>query len=115
MSHAMSYPVTLKFGIPHGVACGFTLPALWDHVAATCPGSLEEIVTALGWQNVKDGGRELRGLLGRLGVPRILAETGMTADAALALVPSMFPEDRAGNQWPVCSVEEVRAILRASL
>ncbi|NMH59646.1 phosphonoacetaldehyde reductase [Alteromonas ponticola] len=28
LAHAMSYSLTLKYGIPHGLACSFTLPAL---------------------------------------------------------------------------------------
>lgn len=43
IAHAISYPLTLTHGIPHGLACSFTLPAImdqitergvWDQVAA---------------------------------------------------------------------------------
>lgn len=30
IAHAISYPLTLNCGIPHGLACGFTLPAILD-------------------------------------------------------------------------------------
>lgn len=26
IAHAISYPLTIRFGVPHGLACGFTLP-----------------------------------------------------------------------------------------
>jgi alcohol dehydrogenase class IV len=26
ISHNISYPITLKYGVPHGIACSFTLP-----------------------------------------------------------------------------------------
>ena len=28
ISHNISYPITLKHGVPHGIACSFTLPAV---------------------------------------------------------------------------------------
>ena len=28
IAHAVSYPLTAKYGLPHGIACSFTLPAL---------------------------------------------------------------------------------------
>ncbi|MDT8303277.1 MAG: phosphonoacetaldehyde reductase [Sedimentisphaerales bacterium] len=31
IAHAISYPVTMHFGVPHGLACSFTLPRLIKH------------------------------------------------------------------------------------
>ncbi|MCQ4261246.1 alcohol dehydrogenase [Stutzerimonas stutzeri] len=31
IAHSMSYPLTSHYGVPHGLACSFTLPALIDH------------------------------------------------------------------------------------
>ena len=28
MAHSISYPLTIHFGVPHGLACSFTLPAI---------------------------------------------------------------------------------------
>lgn len=28
VAHAISYPITMRFGVPHGLACSFTLPTL---------------------------------------------------------------------------------------
>jgi alcohol dehydrogenase class IV len=28
ISHNISYPITLKYGVPHGIACSFTLPTV---------------------------------------------------------------------------------------
>jgi alcohol dehydrogenase class IV len=32
IAHAISYPYTLKFGVPHGLACSFTLPKIHHYV-----------------------------------------------------------------------------------
>lgn len=30
LAHAISYPITMRFGVPHGLACSFTLPLLCE-------------------------------------------------------------------------------------
>lgn len=30
LAHAISYPITMRFGIPHGIACSFSIPLLLD-------------------------------------------------------------------------------------
>ena len=33
LAHAISYPITMRFGVPHGLACSFTLPILLDCIS----------------------------------------------------------------------------------
>jgi len=33
IAHAISYPLTMRFGIPHGLACSFALPKIIEHYA----------------------------------------------------------------------------------
>lgn len=33
LAHSISYPLTLHFGVPHGLACSFTLPAILKEVS----------------------------------------------------------------------------------
>jgi len=35
IAHALSYHITAKYGVPHGIACSFTLPDIMDTVAGT--------------------------------------------------------------------------------
>lgn len=40
IAHAISYPLTTRFGVPHGLACSFTLPTILENrknaISATC-------------------------------------------------------------------------------
>lgn len=42
LAHALSYPITLKFNIPHGLACSFSLPILLDCISDSKADSILE-------------------------------------------------------------------------
>jgi alcohol dehydrogenase class IV len=46
ISHSISYPITLKYKVPHGIACSFTLPIILKSVQGldqTCDKNLKEL------------------------------------------------------------------------
>ncbi len=43
IAHAISYPVTMRFGVPHGLACSFTLPKIIQHYK---PNEKNDIITS---------------------------------------------------------------------
>ena len=32
IAHSISYPITASYGMPHGLACSFTIPAIWAEI-----------------------------------------------------------------------------------
>lgn len=44
LAHAISYPLTMRFGIPHGLACSFSIPLLLDCLPS---GEIREILNPL--------------------------------------------------------------------
>jgi alcohol dehydrogenase len=32
IAHSISYPITSSYGMPHGLACSFTIPAIWAQI-----------------------------------------------------------------------------------
>jgi len=52
MSHSMSYPLTLEFGIPHGIACSFALPEILEFNAGADDGRLNTLATELGFGTI---------------------------------------------------------------
>ncbi len=101
----MSYPLTSHFGVPHGLACSFTLPAIID------------VVTQKGlWRHEDDETLAIKAkdfMLG-LNLPKHVAEY-CTADEVFALAGEMFAPGRVENFIVPITSDEVLALLRKSL
>lgn len=103
IAHSISYPLTARLNIPHGLACSFTLPELIriniqtfkDHdCLQTIHGTLE--------------------LLNRLDLPREISEFA-NRDKVMAMVQEMINPDRAGNYTGMITTDELSRILEKSL
>jgi len=42
LAHSISYPLTVHYGVPHGLACSFTLPNIISYYLQTNPNSKYE-------------------------------------------------------------------------
>lgn len=85
IAHAISYPLTLRFGMPHGLACSFTLLGLVDRYLSLPLEPLEERIV-----------RETADLLADLRLPDQAAKF-LTKAEGLAELDNMFAPERAGN------------------
>jgi phosphonate metabolism-associated iron-containing alcohol dehydrogenase len=102
IAHAISYPVTSLYGVPHGLACSFTLPALLDSYLPTLTDG-----------RARDVLLRVRSLLHTLNLPaEILKYTD--AESLITHVDLMFHPDRAGNYSLEIKREEVADILKHS-
>jgi len=86
IAHSISYPLTLKFGVPHGLACGFTLESLIDiYIRSGDP-----------QKNVINLLNELKALLGQFKLKEKI--TGYTSPVQIKeLVGEMYNPARADN------------------
>jgi phosphonate metabolism-associated iron-containing alcohol dehydrogenase len=67
IAHSMSYPITLRHGIPHGIACSFSLPMVLrsvQGVGGLCEDSLKQIFGA----DLARAADDLEDFMGSLGV-----------------------------------------------
>jgi alcohol dehydrogenase len=87
-AHACSFPLTMRYGLPHGTACAFTLPALCRLNAPAEDGRLHEIARELGFADAFALADELDRLNGALGLPRTLSDAGIP----LADLPALAQE-----------------------
>jgi phosphonate metabolism-associated iron-containing alcohol dehydrogenase len=85
IAHAISYPLTSHYGLPHGVACSFTLPALIEQVqqSAVLPELNSSFDTA-------------QQLLQQLPLQQVLTAR-VSFSQIQAHQAEMFHPDRAGN------------------
>lgn len=67
IAHSLSYPITLKHGVPHGIACSFTLPLISRSVA-NVDGLCAEGLRAIFGTDAHGAAAQLEATLTRLGV-----------------------------------------------
>lgn len=113
-AHSISYPLTLRLGIPHGIACTMTLPALWRINAPGMPIQAERLRRQLGHEDVPAAlERMLRFAAARL--PFRLSAYGAKPADLDSLARESFTKGRMDNNLVDLSLADVRAILESIL
>ena len=78
LAHSISYEMTLRYGLPHGIACSFTLPLVlgmaWGHDAAR-----DRTLQRVFGTDVHHAQRQLREFLHTLDVKTEFTDYGVTA------------------------------------
>lgn len=108
--HALSYPVTSRFGIPHGIAVSLTLAPLLAYnsqvTLSDCadprgPDSVQQrmsqILQILSTPNVQAACDRITSWLSELGVPTSLSEAGVGSPEALRFVIEAVNLQRLSN------------------
>ncbi|HCL56824.1 MAG TPA: alcohol dehydrogenase [Spirochaetia bacterium] len=93
LAHAVSYDLTIRFGIPHGTACSFTLPDIIDSVS----GQDREIDQALFQIFKEKGSSSIRNFFKKLGVSTCWKDYGLTQKDMQETKESLKTVSRAGN------------------
>lgn len=96
LAHNISYPITLKHGVPHGLACSFTLPRILRAVAGTdavCDAALRAIFGP----DLAAGADRLEELMQALGVSLAAGDYGLDAAEWDAVVEAAFAGERGRN------------------
>jgi alcohol dehydrogenase len=97
LAHSISYPLTLHFGIPHGLACGFTLPVILDYNADSGHPRMTGLAGQLGFATIIALGDRLRGLLRGLDVAGRIRRYGFDKERVSTLGAEMITPGRADN------------------
>lgn len=115
IAHSISYPLTMHFGLPHGLAAGFTLPAILRFNATEKESYLNEAVHTLGYQNAGELASYLEKLIKEIGVPDLLKMHLSNGAGVFQYVDEMFTPNRAGNNIRQLTKQDVIGILNSSL
>ncbi len=108
--HAISYPLTSYFGIPHGHAVALTLPAILEYNAgvsdedvldskgcAYVRKTIDEIVGFLGQSDVKGAKEAIVNLMQEIGLERRLSVLGVQKEDVEIIIKNGFNPDRVKN------------------
>lgn len=114
LCHSMSYPITAEFGVPHGLACGFTLPEVYAYNREIDAVRFEALASALGYADASALHARLLALMKELQVGAMLrAYVGNGAGLPL-LAPRMLTPGRADNNLRDADVTAVADLLAAA-
>jgi alcohol dehydrogenase len=112
--HSLSYPMTLNFGIPHGLAVSITIKEVIKYNYQVLPKKVMQIVEEFGCSSVEEFSESLSEMMVSLGLPIRLRDLGLKEkDIELLLNEGIHP-DRMGNNPVNLSENNIRTILTNS-
>lgn len=110
IAHSLSYPITLRHGVPHGIACSFSLPMIIRSVAGQ-GGICEEGLRSIFGADAAGAAERLEITLGKLGVSTDFRSYGIGEEEWRALIESALEGERGQNF--IGSREELLAVARS--
>ena len=96
LAHNISYPITLRYGISHGLACSFTLPQIMRSVIGTNP-CCDQALAAIFGDCLLTGADRLEALLATLGVSVEHDDYGPDEQEWSEIVDLAFAGERGRN------------------
>lgn len=110
--HACSFPLTGKYGLPHGTACAFTLDLFLKCNAQAMPEKLTYLSTLAGYRSVEEFAAAIHDLKAAMGMPTTLREAGIDVEALDELVEASFHPLMNNNPMTV-SKEALTSLYRS--
>jgi phosphonate metabolism-associated iron-containing alcohol dehydrogenase len=96
IAHSLSYPITLRHGVPHGIACSFSLPMIIRSVAGE-GGICAEGLNAIFAADPEGAAEQASSFLAKLGVATDYRQYGINEEEFRELVDLAFDGERGQN------------------
>ncbi len=109
--HSISYPLTAHFGIPHGLACAFTMSHVLKFNLSNGPADFTDRLRDLGLSDLE---KRLEILDDSLRIAERAKAYVPNLEALLKIVPETMTPGRAGNNISNISFDDIRQILEGS-
>lgn len=114
--HAASYPLTVHFKIPHGMACGFLLPGFIEYNEPSLEAEKRSaLLRCAQVESMSELAGVVKELRRRIGLPERLREVGLTEQDTDTIVAGGFRPDRAGNNPRRVTESALRKLLKEIL
>ena len=123
-SHAISYPITSFFNIPHGHAVGLTLPSMIEYNADVSEkdlldkrgvkyvkNTIKEIVEMIGAKTSSEAKEKLTFLMQDIGLKTTLNELGLQKSDLDIIIKNGFNPERVKNNPRQITSEQLKEIL----
>jgi phosphonate metabolism-associated iron-containing alcohol dehydrogenase len=111
IAHAMSYPLTAIFGIPHGIACSFALPQILEFNAEISTKEFIELANRLNYQGITEFSDGLQELLNICNVGEEVSKHLNGKHELMEVIDQMQDPARAGNNLREVTANDLRGIL----
>ena len=96
IAHNLSYPITLGWGVPHGIACSFTLPTILKSVIGI-GGFREESLKEIFGDNLTKAADNLKIYLERFNIGTTFLELGIPYEKSKKIIDEAFIGERGLN------------------
>lgn len=116
LCHSMSYPITAHFGVSHGLACAFTMPAVLEFNLGVDDGRFERLAHALLGPKGDTAAllEHFQALNRQLGVGKLVRTSIPSLDMLLGLASEMFTPGRADNNLADVDTRRLEELLDRS-
>ena len=110
--HAISYPITVSFGVPHGLACSLTLPSMMRFNAGAMAGEKEyQLLHHLGAKSMGHLADTVEQLQTELELPIKLSGVGIGPGEISKIVENGYRPDRMSNNPREISADQLTLLL----
>ena len=113
--HSVSYPLTVHFGVPHGLACSLTLTSFMKYNSKVAEDRILEISRILNLGSIEECIEKIEEIILKLKVPRKLSEVGIQKKDIETIVEKGFRPDRAINNPRKVTKKDLKIILEELL
>ncbi len=114
--HAASYPLTVRFSVPHGMACGFLLPGFIEYNEPSLEAEKRSaLLRCAQVESMTELAGVVKELQRRIGLPERLSEVGVTEQDIDTIVAGGFRPDRVGNNPRKVTESALRKLLKEVL
>lgn len=115
LSHSISYPLTSFYGLPHGIACSFSLASVLKFNVTADDGRIKNTIIDLGYDCIDQFEKKIFSLFIELGGLIIMKKYIKNLDDILSLTNKMITPERSNNNLKKASQGDISIIVKETL